>query len=163
MTLALLISQKFPPEIQAVIAKNLNQMIDDCRKQQKRNDKHAVSVGQYRVMGLHKASLKLRWYDPDPDLHRAFNFMSTVPHYYLEDFARRILQVGKYVEEQRALLLETQAPIWLEDKVEGILQQNIINITESGEGFRLVDDDANGPSTNPQYILPATRLPKHKP
>jgi hypothetical protein len=163
MTLAVLISQKLPPEIQAVIAKNLNQMIDDCRKRQKRNDKYAVSVGQHRVMGLHKASHKLRWYDPDPGMHRAFNFMSTVPVPYLEDFAKRILQVGKYVEEQRELLIATPEPVWLEDAVEGILQQNIVSFAESVEGFRLVDEAAPGPPMHPRYILPSARSPKQNP
>jgi hypothetical protein len=162
MTLALLVSQKFPPEIQAIIVRNLNQVIDDCRKRQKRNDKHAVSVGQQRVMGLYKAGRRLRWYDPDPNMHRAFNFMSTVPESYLEDFAGRILKVGKYMEQQKDALRGSRDQSWLEDTVEGILRQTIVSVTESDEGFRLVDNAGGSGPVHPRHIIP-TRPPKQQP
>lgn len=151
MTLALLMSQNFPPEIQVLIAKNLNGVIDDCRRQSKHNLKQAISVGPYhRVLGLYKAGTRQRWYDPDPKLHRAINFMGTVPEPVLEEFAGRILQVGRYIEEQKGLLLRHHEHILLTDTVQDILQKNEVNFSESEAGFRLIHD----PSLQQRLAMP---------
>lgn len=141
MTLAILVSQKLPPEIQVLIAKNLNGVIDDCRRQQKHNLKLAISVGPHnRVLGLYKAGERQRWYDPDPKLHRALNFMGTVPELLLAEFAGRILRVGHYVEQQQDLLIRSYERRLLTDTVEGILQKDVVNFSETNDGFRLIHD-----------------------
>lgn len=141
MTLAILVSQKLPPEIQVLIAKNLNGVIDDCRKQQKHNLKQAISVGpHHRVLGLYKAGERQRWYDPDPKLHRALNFMGTVPELVLAEFAGRILRVGHYVEQQHELVLRSYERAILSDRVEDILQKDVVNFSETDDGFRLIHD-----------------------
>ena len=156
MTLAVLVSQKFPPEVRTLIVKNLNHVIDDCRKRQKRSDKQAVSIGQHQVMGLYKSARRMRWYDPDPAMHRAFNFMSTVPESYLEDFAGRILNVGKYMEQQKTLVRGASGSGWLETTVEGILRQTVVRVAESDEGFRLVDYLGDNLPEPARQILPTS-------
>jgi hypothetical protein len=138
MTLAILASQRFPPDIQRLIAKNLNEVIDDCRKQQK-DQKHAVSVGaHHRLLGLYKSRRRQRWYDPEPHMHRALNFMITVPESFLAEFAGRILQVDRYIEQQCELFTGYGNRPWLKHTVLDILQSNEVHLSESESGFRLV-------------------------
>lgn len=149
MTLAVHISRTLPLEVRQLIARNLNETIDESRKRS-RNDKVAVSIGQQRVMGLYKAGRKQRWYDPEADLHRAFNFMSVIPELYLSEFAARILKIGHYIETQTSVL-GYRGRRWEENTVESILQDKRINISESHGDIRLVHEVL---TKSPKYKQP---------
>lgn len=139
MTMAVQISQGLSPEIQAVIARHLNEAIDAHRKY-RRTDKYAISVGYGRVLGLYKASYGRRWHDPDPLTDRAFNFMVTIPDTYLEELASRIVRVGEYIDLQREthpLLHERKV---LTGQVQGILRDGAVSIRQSRDGIRLKGD-----------------------
>jgi hypothetical protein len=151
MTMALLVSKQLPPEIQLVIARHLNGAIDDYRRL-KRSDKNAISLGQNRVMGLYKSSNRLRWYDPKPELHRAFTLMATVPDFFLIEFAQRILTAGRFIQEQQAYG-NFGDRYQLADTVEGILMENTISIEESGGGIKLVSSQEFKPDQT-RHIVP---------
>lgn len=158
MTLALHVSKQLPPEIQSVIAKNLNEAIDECRKL-RRNDRNAVSLGAHRVLGLYKAGNRKRWYDPNPQLHRGLNLMSTVPDTYIAAFADRILRVGDYMREQQ-VYLEYGAQALLADTVEGILREAVVQVEAGDDGIRLV---SGGKPRNGNGARSILTLPQDKP
>lgn len=161
MTMALHVSRQLPEEVQMVIAKHLNEAIDDYRKL-KRNDKNAISLGGQRVLGLFKASARQRWYDPQPQLHRAFTLMTTVPDMYLTEFAGRILKAGHYLDEQQHYG-NFGDRVYMADTVESILQESTISIEESQGGIKLVANDAYTP-VSPRHVLPVrpTHRPNHR-
>ncbi len=138
MTMAVHISRELPSEIQALIARSLNEAIDTNRRN-RRTDKSAISIGYSRMLGLYKASNGRRWYDPNPLTSRAFNFMSTVPDSYLAELAGRILVVGQYVEQQRQGLPVVSNRLSLTGQVQGILRDGQVESIRQGEnGIRLV-------------------------
>ena len=142
MTLAMLLSQNLPPEVQILIAKNLNDAIDGYRRAAKHNTKQAITVGQMKVLGIYKASKRIRWYDPDQRLSRAFNFMGTLPDIYLSEFAIRILQVAHYtLSRQDSVIYQPNQPD-LTKTVVSILDDasiNSVSLVEGLDGFRLVE------------------------
>lgn len=151
LTLAILVSQDFPPEVQGLIAKNLNDAIDDCRRSKRHDQKQAISFGSHhQVLGLYKSGHRQRWYDPEPRLHRAFGFMSSVPEPFLAEFAERILKVEQYIAEQREQF--TGYPGYhqynwgydgrLENRVQELLDNSEIRLSETSGGFRLMHEQS---------------------
>ncbi len=148
MTLAILVSQNFPREIQGLIAKNLNDAIDDCRKRKKHDQRQAISFGpHHQVLGLYKSGYRQRWYDPEPNLHRALSFMSSVPEPFLAEFAERILQVEQYMVRQREQFTgyPGHPPYeWgfdrIENRVQELLERSEIRMSETAGGFRLMNE-----------------------
>lgn len=139
MTLAVHISQDLPPEVQALIARSLNEAIDDQRRV-RRADKYAVSVGHNRVLGLYQSSYSRRWYDPNPITRRAFTFMATIPDIFLEELANRILNVGNYVDKEQTALPLFYDRHRLTGQVQGILRDGQVAIRQSEDGIRLAGD-----------------------
>jgi uncharacterized membrane protein YccC len=151
MTLALHISRQLPPEIQATIVKNLNNAIDQQRKL-RRNDRHAVSVGAGRVLGLYQAARRKRWHDPDPNMHRAFNLMGTLSDGYLAAFADRVIKVGAYLDQQK-IYIEHGAADLLADTVDSMLREAAVHVRANDDGIRLVSGERGGGP----LILPSRR------
>jgi hypothetical protein len=133
---AIHISQALPQDVQAVIARCLNEAIEEHRKN-RRADKHAYSLGGRRVLGLYRASYRRRWYDPNPLTHRAFNLMSSMPDSYLEALAARILKAAQHVEQQKkSLSWYHDESVWA-GEVRGILQQGQLAMSQREGGLRL--------------------------
>jgi hypothetical protein len=139
MTLAVHISRELPTEIQALIARSLNEAIDSHRKH-RRTDKYAISLGHNRVLGLYKASYCRRWHDPDPVTYRAFNFMATIPDAYLVEMANRILRVGNHVTQQKQSSSRLSDRGLLTGEVQGILRDGAVEIRQSDQGIRLAGE-----------------------
>ncbi len=136
---AIHISQALPPEVQAIIARRLNEAINQYRKN-RRADKHAYSLGGSRTLGLYRASYRRRWYDPNPLTHRAFNLMSSIPDAYLEALAMRILTAAQQVAQQKkSSPWYSDESAWA-DEVGGILQQNPLAMSQRKDGLRLTLD-----------------------
>lgn len=162
MTMAVHLSRQLPPEIRVMIARNLNEAIDDYRRI-KRKDQGEVSLGAPRVLGLYKAGFRLRWYDPIPELHRAFNLMTTVPERFLSEFAGRVLRVGQYLDQQQAYGNYGDRPLLETDTVEGILDRETIGFAERDQGIRLVAGGLHEASRLSSQGPPVRRRPGFKP
>lgn len=137
---AIHISQALPQEVQGIIARCLNEAIEEHRKN-RRADKYAYSLGGSRALGLYRASYRRRWYDPNPLTHRAFNLMSSMPDAYLEALAMRILKAAQHVEKQK------KAQPWYYDEsvwageVRDILQESQLAMMQREDGMRLTLDN----------------------
>lgn len=137
---AIHISQALPPEVQGIIARCLNEAIDEHRKN-RRTDKYAYSQGGSRALGLYRASYRRRWYDPDPLTHRAFNLMRSIPDPYLEAMATRILKAAQHVEQQKkSLPWYYDGSVWA-GEVRGILQEGQLAMRQREDGMRLTPDN----------------------
>lgn len=156
MTMALHVSRQLPREIQLIIAHHLNDAINDYRKM-RRSDKNAISLGSQRVLGLYKASDRQRWYDPTPQIHRAFTMMPTVPELFLSEFAGRILDAGRYLDTQQQYGNYGDR-YQLASTVESILTHKDLAIEESEGGIKLVGNDLEIQPTHPRQG--ATLKPK---
>lgn len=133
------ISQALPQEVQVIIARCLNETIDQHRKN-RRADKYAFSLGGSRTLGLYRASYRRRWYDPNPSMHRAFNLMSSIPDPYLETLANRILKAAQHVEKhKKSLPWYYDESVWA-GEVRGILQEGQLAMTQREGGLRLGPD-----------------------
>ncbi len=128
MTMAIHLSKELPENIQGVIARNLNYYIDTYRRLNKGN-RDGISIGVPRVLGLYKASDRKRWYDPDVGLYRAFNMMISVPDIFLEQYAERILEITRFIEEQRLHNLSFN-PVLLTSDIENFLKQSQFQFRE---------------------------------
>ena len=156
LTLALLLSQFLPLEMQMGLAKNLNVAIDQQRNMVRRNQKQVISVEPLNVAGIYKASKRQRWYDDNQGLFRAFNFMGTLPESYLSKFAGNVIILARQVHNTKQGLLYTQIHKTNTSGVLTMLQYQGIGFEETEQGFRLVDN-ALGRET--QYIRPSLELP----
>jgi len=154
MTLALALTQFLPPEIQLIIARNLNAAIDTYRSESKRNRKVPISVNPLQVIGLFKASNRLRWYDPNQPLFRAYNFMGTLPEPYLVNFATNIIVTAKSIHHSQGLLIYPPDSKITMPAVVSILQSQGIAFEEREDGFRLVDQALGAGA---KYIRPGSR------
>lgn len=121
MTLALHVSRQLPRELQQVIARHLNQAIDECRAARS-VARTAMSLGHDRTLGLYRAHARRRWYDGAPAVHRAFTLMSTLPDRFLADFASRVVEAGQYVDVQKRYGQYVGGPQWT-SLVERLLRQ----------------------------------------
>jgi hypothetical protein len=64
-----------------------------------------LSIGPERHMALHKSKNKRRWYDEDPLIHRAFNYLYILDEetrYYL---ARQLNRTTQRIKEYRSLCM----------------------------------------------------------
>ncbi len=146
LAMAIHLSRQLPPEIQSLIARNLNETIDQQREL-RRTDNNAYSIGLPRMLGLYKSSNRQRWYDPYHQLHRAFTHMSGVPDDLLADFADRVLDVHEYVKSYLANRpARLSDPLHMAETVETILQKTYVGLEEDGRGIRVV---SNGVDMNP--------------
>ncbi|HEY9746241.1 MAG TPA: hypothetical protein V6C99_08500 [Oculatellaceae cyanobacterium] len=156
MTMALYLSRQLPGEIQQLIAKHLNQAIDEHRQRHK-VDRYTASLGPQRTISLYKTASKKRWYDGDPSLHRALTMMIGMPQTYLEEFASRVLDVTQYwVSQQQAgnLVLDPNGYL-LSDAVEHILKAEEQMLLKQNEGgIRLI--------MGSQHHLRQSSLPIHR-
>jgi hypothetical protein len=142
MTQAVHITRDLPVEIQALIAKNLNEVIDGQRKN-RRTDKYAVSIGSDRVLGLHLASHGRRWYDANSQTFRAFNFMAAITDAYLVAWASRILIVSSQVNSKTQPLPVLYGRHQGVGQAHSILRQGrSISLQQSDSGIRLIRDDS---------------------
>lgn len=146
LAMAVHVSRQLPPEIQGLIARNLNETIDQQREL-RRTDNNAYSIGLTRMLGLYKSSNRQRWYDPHYHLHRAFTHMSGVPDELLSDFAERVLDVHEYVKAYLAnRSVRLPDPLHMAETVETILQKTYVGLEEDGRGIRVV---SNGVEIHP--------------
>ena len=158
MALALHLSRDLPPEIQSLIAQRLNEAIDEYRRRM-RSDRNAMSLGQHRVLGLYKASQRNRWYDPHPDLYRAFNLMRTIPDGVLNELASRIVQLNEYVNAQ-GKLLQMQDSLLYQPSQEILLEDSDwMRIQERDGGIRIVTQHLPQPQAQPQQQIPSQPHP----
>jgi hypothetical protein len=142
MTQAVHITRDLPVEVQALIAKSLNEAIDGQLKN-RRTDKYAVSIGPGRVLGLHRASHGRRWYDANSQTFRAFNFMAVITDAYLEAWASRILMVSRQVNlKNQSLPLRDDRHQWVGQAHTILRQGRLTSLLQSDSGIRLIRDDS---------------------
>jgi hypothetical protein len=137
---AVSVSRELPNVAREIVAKHLSQQIDHHRQQQ-RAMPHPVSLGGIRVLGLHKASYRRRWYDRDGGLARAYNLMSTMPDTFLDEFAARVLQVSIWMDHHQEPVTagwEQQQYLPAMETVDGILTNSLVAFKNEDNGLRLV-------------------------
>lgn len=166
MAMAVHVSRKLPPEIQLLIARSLSEAIDEHR--QARRTDNDFSIGLNRALGMYKSSNRQRWYDPQPQLHRAFTQMTGVPDALIADFAERILDVNEYVSSYLGKrTVRIPDPYHLAQTVETILQKTYVELEEDPQGIRVV---SNGLDLSPddgvirqRHIVPNTPRSQKRP
>jgi hypothetical protein len=150
MTLAIHASSQLPTEIRGIIARNLSETINEHRYRLRGHNNPVVSLGQTRILGLFKAARKLRWYDPEPTLHRAFTLMSTIPEESLTDFATRLLQIKQYVDAQQEHFIFYHEQL-LAETVEALLRGQSTRIESRRDGGRILANPAKAAPKSPRF------------
>lgn len=120
---AVLALEKFPDEIQTIIARGVMLMAfkwfkaDDLLSSFK-------SVGKDKVLGLHKSKNKRRPYDQNPELHKAMSYMYVLTSDEQDFIARKIISLSRVILEYLKLCHQHQAPPRNQD-VETFTQQYV--------------------------------------
>ncbi|MGE0199339.1 MAG: hypothetical protein AB7P76_00070 [Candidatus Melainabacteria bacterium] len=97
VTMAIHLSAHLPPEIQMMVASHLELMIEE-HMERERAKRGVLSIGQERVMGLHKASAGGRWYDSQQlPFRRSYNRLCFLPDRMLEGYSERVIDVVRHV------------------------------------------------------------------
>ena len=161
MSEAVQASKSLPPEIQILIARNLNHYIDNYRSLN-RNHREGLSIGYPKVCGLYRASDKKRWYDPHAELHRAFTMMIAVPDRFLEQYAHRILEISKQVNPSYQPDFGYTSRIVANDIDTLIAKSAQLQMAEKEDGIRLVNRQSKSALNLPELRAPRTTLSKRR-
>ncbi len=82
--------EKADPNFQRAIAEIVNEMTDS-KNLNTRSEGGLKKVGSQKIMGLMKSKAKRRWYDENPEMHRAINHMYIMDDVQREEVALKII------------------------------------------------------------------------
>ena len=97
-------------------------------------EKHYVSVGSEKIMGLHKSKNRRREYDQNEALHNALNYLYILSESGQDLMAEHMIQMLEYIQRYRDICQEFQQPLSLEE-IAALTDKYIQNKTEEVEEF----------------------------
>lgn len=97
-------------------------------------EKHYVSVGSEKIMGLHKSKNRRREYDQNEALHHAMNYLYIMSESGQDLMAEHMIQMLDYIQRYLDICQEFQQPLSLEE-IAAMTEKYIQNKTEEVEVF----------------------------
>jgi hypothetical protein len=128
------LSRFMPEEIQMKIAEHLNDHINRFLRDRK-TDK--LSIGVPRILSIYNHGNRQRWYDPKPQVRRAYTMMAVMPEEVLNRFAIQMLEVGMMVARRKEQAGQIN-PVVLAYEVADYLKQSEVAIAQDSDSIRLV-------------------------